>query len=102
MKHRLHDEVSSIRMGDIADFTNYRGAVIDEKAFRRLTAVLREAHDSDELEILVGGTADDSVGWFVEPTIVVTDNPRSRFMSDEFFGPIVTVYPYDDDRFEET
>ncbi|HWI70602.1 MAG TPA: L-glutamate gamma-semialdehyde dehydrogenase [Baekduia sp.] len=102
VRDKLCAEVSTIPVGDVSDFSNYMGAVIDETAFRRLDEVLREARESDEIEVLVGGGTADSVGWFVEPTVVLTRDPSSRFMTEEFFGPIVCVFVYSDDAFAET
>ncbi len=97
----LADVASEIPMGDPADFSVFYGAVIDEGAFRRLTQAIDQAR-SEGLEVLAGGETDDSEGWFVEPTVLVTDDPRSDTMQRELFGPVLTVYVYDDARWSET
>ena len=97
----LADLVTEIPMGDIADFSNFMGAVIDQAAYRRLTDAVGQARDAGA-EILVGGRGDDSEGWFVEPTVIVSDDPASDTMTRELFGPVLTVHVYDDARWEET
>ena len=97
---RLADEVPQIKMGDIADFSNFMGAVIDERAFSDHKAALEEASSSEGYEVVAGGSADDSEGYFVEPTIVRSDDPKSRLMREELFGPIVTVYVYPENDFD--
>ena len=97
----LADLVSEIPMGDIADFSTFMGAVIDEGAYRRLTDAI-EAAQTSGAEVLVGGGGDDSEGWFVEPTVLVTDDPSSDTMVRELFGPVLTVHVYDDARWSET
>ena len=97
----LADLVSEIPMGDIADFSVFMGAVIDEVAYRRLTEAVAQARHAGA-EVLVGGDADDAEGWFVEPTVLVTDDPESDTMVRELFGPVLTVHVYDDARWAET
>ena len=99
---RLEEEVGSIRMGDVADFGNFMGAVIDKPSLDKHRAAIEEARKHPGTSILVGGGVDDSVGNFVEPTVVVTDDPQFRLLREELFGPIVTAYVYPDARFEET
>ena len=101
VREGLADLVSEIPMGDVADFSTFMGAVIDEVAYRRLTQAI-EAARSAGAEVLVGGNADDAEGWFVEPTVLVTDDPASDTMTRELFGPVLTVYVYDDARWTET
>jgi 1-pyrroline-5-carboxylate dehydrogenase len=91
----LADLTSSLPMGDPSDLSMFLGAVIDESAFRRLTDAVARAQDGGA-HVLVGGGADDSEGWFVEPTVLVTDDPRSDTMLRELFGPVLTVFVYDD------
>jgi 1-pyrroline-5-carboxylate dehydrogenase len=86
--------MADFTMGDVRDFSNYIGAVIDEPAFRKHQSYLRLAHETGT--VLAGGKADDSVGWFIEPTLVEVDDPKHRLMSEEIFGPILTVYVYED------
>ena len=101
VREGLADLVAEIPMGDIADFSMFMGAVIDETAFRRLTEAIDGARSAG-VEVLVGGNADDAEGWFVEPTVLVTDDPASDTMVRELFGPVLTVYVYDDARWTET
>lgn len=93
------DLARSIPMGDVADLRTFMGAVIDQTAFRRITdAVRRAAHAG--AEVLAGGGADDREGWFIEPTVLVTDDPGSDTMARELFGPVLTVFVYDDTDWE--
>jgi len=101
MRERLADEVRTIRMGDVTDFTNFMGAVIDSASFAKQREAIDHAHAQGD-EVLAGGGTDDSEGWFVEPTVIKTDDPSSRLLQEEFFGPIVTAFVYPDDRWEET
>jgi 1-pyrroline-5-carboxylate dehydrogenase len=102
LRERLAGQVGDIAMGDVTDFSNFMGAVIDDRAFRKHSAALDEARSSGSYEVVVGGKADDSKGYFVEPTVIRSDDPRSRLMSEELFGPIVTVFVYDDGGWSET
>ena len=95
---RLRELTEQIITGDPTQPETFVGAVIDEDSFRRLDAALAEARASGE--VLVGGTSDSSVGWFINPTIVRVDDPDSRLLRDELFGPILTCYVYDDDQWE--
>ena len=101
VRERLVAEIATIRMGDTADMSNYMGAVIDERAFTRHRDAIAEARAAGA-EIVAGGGTDGSVGWFVEPTVILTDDPAFRLLRDELFGPIVTVYVYDDARWADT
>jgi 1-pyrroline-5-carboxylate dehydrogenase len=96
VRERLEAEVRSIRMGDVAVFRNFMGAVIDQSAWNRHRAAIEEARSTTGTEVLVGGGTDDREGWFVEPTVIVTDNPASRLLREELFGPIATVHVYRD------
>ncbi|MCJ0824999.1 L-glutamate gamma-semialdehyde dehydrogenase [Luteimonas sp. 50] len=98
----LADQVASIRMGDVADFSNFMGAVIDGASFRTQKAAIDEAKAASDAQILVGGEYDDGEGWFVRPTVIVTDNPAYRTLCDELFGPVLTVHVYDEDKWLET
>jgi 1-pyrroline-5-carboxylate dehydrogenase len=97
----LADLTAEIPVGDPTDFSMFMGAVIDESAYRRLTGAIAQARSAGA-EVLVGGDADDSEGWFVDPTVLVTDDPMSATMTTELFGPVLTVYVYDDARWSET
>ena len=98
----LCEEVKKIKMGDVRDFTNFMSAVIDQRAFDKITGYINRARENPDCEIIVGGGSDDSVGWFIEPTIIVSSNPKSESMIEEIFGPVLTVYVYDDADFEAT
>ncbi|HEX2028682.1 MAG TPA: L-glutamate gamma-semialdehyde dehydrogenase [Nitriliruptorales bacterium] len=100
IRDRLVDVTRALRMGDVADFRNFMGAVIDRKAFDKHTAAIEEARQQGDVGILVGGGSDDREGWFVEPTVITTADPRYRTMQEELFGPILTVYVYDDAAWE--
>ncbi len=102
LRDRLADEVGSIAMGDVGDFSNFMGAVIDGKALAGHREAIELARNANDTEILVGGTVDDSEGFFVEPTVVVTRDPKMKLMQEELFGPIVTTFVYPDDRWEDT
>ena len=94
-------EIGNIKMGDARDFTNFMTAVIDQRAFDKITGYIERAQARDCCQIVVGGGSDDSEGWFIEPTIIVTTNPTSETMVEEIFGPVLTVYVYDDGDFDE-
>jgi 1-pyrroline-5-carboxylate dehydrogenase len=102
VKDTLVEQVAGIRMGDVADFSNFMGAVIDGASFRTQKAAIDEAKTSSDAEILVGGEYDDSEGWFVRPTVIVTGNPSYRTLCDELFGPVLTIHVYDEARWMET
>lgn len=96
---RVQEQVKSIHMGDVRDFKNFMGAVIDEAAYKRITGYIDHAKASSHDKILVGGKADNKDGWFVEPTVVVTDDPNDKLMREEIFGPVLTVYVYPQKEF---
>jgi 1-pyrroline-5-carboxylate dehydrogenase len=98
----LQQALGSLKMGDIADFTNFINAVIDRKAFDKLHSYIQFAQSSQEAEIIIGGRCDDSQGYFIEPTVIVTGNPHFRTMEEELFGPVLTIHVYDDADYEET
>ena len=101
VRERLQADVSSIAMGDPRDFTNFMGAVIDGSSFATQAGAIAEAKEAGA-EIVAGGGTDDSKGWFVEPTVIKTDDPGFRLMRDELFGPVVTAFVYDERRWDET
>ena len=101
VRERLADEVPRIRVGDVADFENFMGAVIDSASFRTQAEAIDEARSAGA-EIVAGGEVDDSDGWFVRPTVIRTEDPQFRLLRDELFGPVVTTYVYDDSRWRET
>jgi 1-pyrroline-5-carboxylate dehydrogenase len=102
IKKPLCEEISKIKIGDASDFSNFMNAVIDQRAFDKISGYIHRARGRDTCEIIVGGGSDDSVGWFIEPTIIETTDPKSESMVEEIFGPVLTVYVYPDDEFEET
>jgi 1-pyrroline-5-carboxylate dehydrogenase len=102
LRERLAAEVAEIRMGDVADFSNFMGAVIDEKAQSGHREAIQLARDHADAKILVGGGVDDSEGFFVEPTVIETSNPEMPLMREELFGPIVTTYVYPENAYGET
>jgi 1-pyrroline-5-carboxylate dehydrogenase len=95
-------QVESIAMGDVSDFSNFMGAVIDAASFRTQKAAIDEAKASSDATILVGGECDDSEGWYVRPTVIVTTNPAYRTLCDELFGPVLTLHVYDEAKWSET
>ncbi len=97
----LAGQVESISMGPPTDFRNFMAAVIDESSFDNIMGYVAEARDSDQMEIVVGGDGDKSVGYFVEPTVVLTRDPKARLICEEIFGPVLTVYVYDDADLEQ-
>ena len=101
VRERLVADVDSIKMGDPADFENFMGAVIDANAFKTHADAIAEAR-SEGAEILVGGSTDDSEGYFVSPTVITTEDKGFRLLRDELFGPIMTAYVYDEKRWEDT
>jgi len=101
-KEKFTQEVGKIKMGEAEDFSNFMTAVIDGKAFESITEYIDYAKDADDAEILIGGGYDDSEGYFIEPTLVQAHDPKFKTMEEEIFGPVLTVYVYEDDKFEET
>ncbi|WP_350275578.1 L-glutamate gamma-semialdehyde dehydrogenase [Kribbella sp. HUAS MG21] len=96
IKDDLLATVESLTYGDVADLSNFGGAVIDAKSFAKLSAAIDRAHATPGLRVLTGGTYDDSVGWFVRPTVIEGDDPSDPAFRDEYFGPILAVHVYDD------
>lgn len=95
-------EVAKVRMGDPEDFTNFMSAVIDQGAFETITSYIDYAKNATDAEIITGGGYDSAKGWFIEPTTIVTTNPRFKSMEEEIFGPVLTIFVYEDARYEET
>lgn len=102
VRDRTLEMIGRIRMGDVADFRNFMGAVIDRKAFDKIRAYIEHARQADGVEILAGGGTDDSVGYFIEPTLVQVQDPGYRLMCEEIFGPVVGVHVYPETRWLET
>jgi 1-pyrroline-5-carboxylate dehydrogenase len=102
VKELLLKQVGELKMGDPEDYSNFVNAVIDEAAFKSITAYIDYAKESNDAEIIAGGNYDPSKGYFIEPTIVVTADPHFKLMEEEIFGPVVTLYIYDDSEFANT
>jgi 1-pyrroline-5-carboxylate dehydrogenase len=102
LRERLQDEVATIRMGDVTDFQNFMGAVIDGASFQTQARAIEDAKAHAETEIVVGGGYDDDIGFFVEPTVIETRDPDFRLLREEIFGPVVTTYVYDEKKWDET
>ncbi len=98
----LLGEIANIKMGDVCDFTNFMGAVIDKSSFDSISGYIEHARTSPDMDILIGGGCDDSKGYFIEPTVVVTKDPKSKLMVEEIFGPVLTIYVYPEGEYEET
>jgi 1-pyrroline-5-carboxylate dehydrogenase len=102
VRDRVVGMIEDIRVGDVADFRNFMGAVIDRRAFTRLRDHLEAAKRDSGVKILAGGGTDDSVGFFVQPTLLQVDDPGYRLMCEELFGPVLTAYVYPASRWNET
>ena len=98
---RVRADLQHMKMGGVEDFSNFINAVIDEKSFDKLHAAIEEAKHHPDCEVLIGGGCDKSQGYFVQPTLIQTTNPKYRTMCEELFGPVLTVYVYPADRYEE-
>ncbi len=101
MADRFVSEVDGIAMGDVRDLSNFMGAVIDDKSFAIQKKAIDRAKRSRKLSVVAGGSYDDSVGWFVRPTVVVADDPTDEMFATEYFGPVLTVHVYEDRDFEK-
>ncbi len=102
VRAELEAQLSRIKMGPTTDFTNFFNAVIDKGAFDTITEFIDYTKKAKDAEIILGGGYDDSKGYFIEPTVILTSNPRYRTMEEEIFGPVMTIYVYEDARYEET
>ncbi|UKJ07058.1 L-glutamate gamma-semialdehyde dehydrogenase [Solitalea lacus] len=102
VKELMQRDIASIKIGGVEDFSNFFNAVIDEKSFDKLAKYIDNAKNDSSVEIVAGGTYDKSKGYFVHPTVIQVQDPRYVTMSEELFGPVLSVYAYDDDKFEET
>lgn len=102
VKEYVGDMLKEIKMGDVRDFTNFINAVIDEASFDNIMSYIEYAKQSPDAEVIFGGHGDKSVGYFVEPTVIQTTNPKFKSMVEEIFGPVITIYVYEDKDFEET
>jgi 1-pyrroline-5-carboxylate dehydrogenase len=102
LRERLVEEVAALKVGDVADFGNFMGAVIDSGSFATQKEAIEEARGHGDSEVVVGGDYDDSEGFFVRPTVIETRDPGFRLLRDELFGPVVTAYVYPEGEYEET
>jgi len=96
---RLRDE---LKVGDVRDFKSFTSSVIDDKAYARITGYIKHAKNSAHLEILGGGQYDDKKGYFIQPTIIQTDDPHDKIMTEEIFGPVLSIYVYKDADLKKT
>lgn len=102
LKDFMISELKTIKMGDPQDFSNFMNAVIDKGAFDTITGYIDYAKKSNEAEIIFGGNYDSSKGYFIEPTVIETTNPKFKSMEEEIFGPVLTLFVYEDSKYEET
>lgn len=102
VKNYLLEDLRSFKMGGVEDFSNFVNAVIDEKSFDKIASYIDGARQNPDNEIIAGGTYDKSKGYFIAPTVILTKDPRSVTMCEEIFGPVLTIYVYEDARLEET
>jgi len=101
VKDLLLSTIGEIKMGDVCDFKNYMGAVIDKNSFDTISEYIEYARNSPDMDIIVGGGCDESVGYFIEPTVVVSKDPKSKLMAEEIFGPVLTIYVYPEAEYEQ-
>ncbi len=101
VRPQLETDMGTIKMGKTSDFTNFFNAVIDKNAFATITEFIDYAKKASDAEVIIGGGYDDSEGYFIEPTVILTTNPHFRTMEEEIFGPVMTIYVYEDDQYEE-
>ncbi|MCS6928139.1 MAG: L-glutamate gamma-semialdehyde dehydrogenase [Saprospiraceae bacterium] len=101
IEEHLLDDLRSIKMGNPEDFTNFLNAVIDEKAFDKITGYIARAKKSDSIQVLYGGNYNKSEGYFIEPTVLLTDDPYHETMCEEIFGPVLSIYLYNDDQYAD-
>lgn len=102
IKDGLVERMKEMKLGSVAEFDSFLSAVIDQRAYDRIVSYIETAKTSSELDILAGGRYRADTGFFVEPTLVETRNPRHRIMTEEIFGPVLTAYVYNDDQVDDT
>ena len=102
VRDRLLSDVASFKMGTVEDFSNFINAVIDERSFDDIAAYIEHADKAKDAKVIAGGKCDKSEGYFIEPTIILADDPNYLTMREEIFGPVLTIYVYDEAKFEET
>ncbi len=101
IKEELLAQLEEIQMGSVEDPSNFVNAVIDHKSFQKITAYIEEARNTPGVSVIAGGTYSDKTGYFIAPTVLLTDNPKYKTMCEEIFGPVLTIFVYEDARFEE-
>jgi len=102
VRGNLEMDLKSFKMGPPSDYGNFINAVIDRRSFDKIKGFIEDAKSREDAEVIIGGNCDDSVGYFVEPTVILTSNPKFRTMCEEIFGPVLTIYVYNPDEYEET
>lgn len=102
VRERLGKELATVKMGPVEDFTNFVNAVIDEKSFDKLASYIENAKNDADAEVIFGGTCDKTVGYYIQPTVILAKKPDYTTMKEELFGPVLTVYVYDDEKMDET
>ncbi len=102
VRDRMLDEIATIKVGDVLDFSNFVNAVIDKASFDKIAEYIEFAKTDPNMEILCGGTYDDSEGYFIQPTVVLSRDPRSKLMCEEIFGPVLTIFVYPEKEYEKT
>ena len=102
VKEHLLADLASMTMGTVEDFSNFINAVIDERAFDKIAAYIAKAKEDKDAQIIAGGNYSKEKGYFIEPTVIVTKNPKYRTMVEEIFGPVLTIYVFEDNAWEET
>jgi 1-pyrroline-5-carboxylate dehydrogenase len=102
MCDELIDTTEALKIGDVRDLSNFTSAVIDRRAFNKHVEAIERARDSADAKIIAGGVTDDRQGWYIRPTLIISDNPRNDIFVTEYFGPILGIYVYDDAAFETT
>ncbi len=102
LKKQLCSEVAKIKVGDVTDYSNFMGAVIDKNSFNSIKSYIDFAKESNDAEIICGGEYDDSKGYFIQPTVILTSNPKFKTMEEEIFGPVLTIYVYADEELDKT
>jgi|TARA_B110000902_G_scaffold93077_1_gene110380 1-pyrroline-5-carboxylate dehydrogenase len=102
LKPMLIENTNKLKMGTTEDFSNYINAVIDKKSYTKLSQYIDKVAEASDAEIIAGGSYDDSEGYFIRPTVIETSNPKYTTMCEELFGPVLTIYVYEDDQFVET
>src|SRR5699024_2865610 len=102
LKKGIEEDLASFKIGGTEDFSNFINAVIDEKAFDKISGYIERAEKAEDAEVIIGGKYDKSKGYFIHPTVILTENPHYETMVEEIFGPVLTVYVYEDEDWAKT